>query len=54
MYFENSFNLIAWIHNLSKNQMKYLKSKISEFDLGHEVQYVMMIYDNPKISQDRC
>ncbi|KZX12289.1 MarR family winged helix-turn-helix transcriptional regulator [Methanobrevibacter oralis] len=52
MYFENSFNLIAWIHNLSKNQMKYLKSKISEFDLGHEVQYVMMIYDNPKISQD--
>lgn len=52
MYYENSSNLIAWIHNLSKNQMKYLKSKISEFDIGHEVQYVMMVYDNPNISQD--
>lgn len=44
--------LIGWIHNLSKNQFKYLKSKISEFDLGHEVRYIMMIYDNPCISQD--
>lgn len=52
MYYENSLNLIPWIHNLSKNQMKYLKSKISEFNIGHEVQYVMMIYDNPNISQD--
>ena len=44
--------LIAWIHNLSKNQFKYIKSKINEFDLGHEVRYIMMIYDNPCISQD--
>ncbi len=44
--------LIAWVHNLSKNHFKYLNSKISEFDLGHEVRYVMMIYDNPCISQD--
>ena len=44
--------LVAWIHNLSKNHFKYLKSKIAEFDLGHEVRYIMMIYDNPCISQD--
>ena len=43
---------IAWVHNLSKNQMKYLKSKIAEYDLDHEVRYVMMIYENPNISQD--
>ncbi len=48
---ENS-PFIAWIHNLSKNHFKYLKSKISEFDLGHEVRYIMMIYDNPGLSQD--
>lgn len=43
---------IAWIHNLSKNQMKYLNSKIEELDLGHEMRFIMMIYDNPDISQD--
>ena len=43
---------IAWVHNLSKNQMKYLKNKIAEYDLDHEVRYVMMIYENPNISQD--
>lgn len=43
---------IAWVHNLSKNQFKYLNNKISEFNLGHEVRYIMMIYDNPNISQD--
>ena len=48
----DSSPLIAWIHNMSKNHFKYLKSKISEFDLGHEVRYIMMIYDNPCISQD--
>ena len=48
----DSSPLIAWIHNLSKNHFKYLKSKIAEFDLGHEVRYIMMIYDNPCISQD--
>ena len=50
-FWDNS-PLIAWIHNLSKNQFKYIKSKINEFDLGHEVRYIMMIYDNPCISQD--
>jgi len=48
---ENS-PFIAWIHNLSKNQFKYLNNRISEFNLGHEVRYIMMIYDNPNISQD--
>ena len=48
----DSSPLVAWIHNLSKNHFKYLKFKIAEFDLGHEVRYIMMIYDNPCISQD--
>ena len=43
---------IAWVHNLSKNQMKYLKNKIAEYDLDHEVRYIMMIYENPNISQE--
>ena len=43
---------IAWIHNLSKNQMKYLNSRIDELNLGHEMRFIMMIYDNPNISQD--
>ena len=48
----DSSPFIAWIHNLSKNQMKYLNSKIKELDLGHEMRFIMMIYDNPDISQD--
>ena len=48
----DSSPFIAWIHNLSKNQMKYLKSKIDDLDLGHEMRFIMMIYDNPGISQD--
>lgn len=48
----DSSPFIAWIHNLSKNQMKYLNSKIDELNLGHEMRYIMMIYDNPDISQD--
>ena len=43
---------IAWIHNVSKNQMKYLNSRIDELNLGHEMRFIMMIYDNPNISQD--
>ena len=31
---------------------KYLNSKIHELDLGHEMRFIMMIYDNPNISQD--
>lgn len=48
----DSSPFIAWIHNLSKNQMKYLNSKIDELNLGHEMRFIMMIYDNPGISQD--
>lgn len=43
--------LIAWIHNISLNQQKYMKSKMSEFDLGHDIRYVIFIYDNPGCSQ---
>ena len=48
----DSSPFIAWIHNLSKNQMKYLNSKIDELNLGHEMRFIMMIYDNPRISQN--
>lgn len=43
---------IAWIHNISKNQLKYLNSRIQEFNLGHEMRYIMAIYDNQGLSQD--
>ena len=43
---------IALIHNISKNQIKYLKSRIEEYDLGREIRYVMMVYDNSGCSQD--
>ena len=43
---------IAWIHNISLNQQKYMKSKFKELDLGHDVRYIMFIYDNPNCSQE--
>lgn len=43
---------VAWIHNISKNQMKYLNSHIKDMNLGHEMRYIMAIFDNPGISQD--
>ena len=43
---------VAWINNISKNQMKYLNSHIEELDLGHEMRYIMAIYDNQGLSQD--
>lgn len=43
---------VAWIHNISKNQMKYLNSHIKDMNLGHEMRYIMVIFDNPGISQD--
>lgn len=43
---------IAWIHNISKNQMKYLNSHIDDLNLGHEMRYIMAIFDNPGMSQD--
>lgn len=43
---------IAWIHNISLNQQKYMKNRFSELDLGHDVRYIMYIYDNPECSQE--
>lgn len=43
---------IAWIHNISLNQQKYMKMKFEELDLGHDVRYIMFIYDNPNCSQE--
>ena len=44
--------LIAWIHNISLNQQKYMKSKIKDYDFGHDVRFLMFIYDNPDCSQE--
>ncbi|MBR2557669.1 MAG: MarR family transcriptional regulator [Methanobrevibacter sp.] len=49
----NKYPLAGLIHNISKSQMKYLKLKYDEFNLDHDVVYVMIIYDNPNISQDQ-
>ena len=43
---------IAWIHNISLNQQKYMKSQIEELDFDHNVRYIMFIYDNPNCSQE--
>ena len=43
---------IAWIHNISLNQQKYIKSKFDDLNLGHDVRYIMFIYDNPGCSQE--
>ncbi len=48
---ENS-PLIAWIHNISLNQQKYMKSRIKDYDFGHDVRYIMYIHDNPQCSQE--
>lgn len=48
----NNSPIVALIHNISKNQIKYLSSQIAEYDLGREVRYIMMVYDNPGCSQD--
>lgn len=44
--------VIAWIHNISLNQQKYVKSRSETLNLGHDVRYIMFIYDNPNCSQD--
>lgn len=49
---ENKSPFIAWIHNISLNQQKYMKLKFRDIDLGHDVRYVIFIYDNPNCSQD--
>lgn len=43
---------IAWIHNISLNQQKYMKSKINDFDFDHNMRYIIFIYDNPNCSQE--
>ena len=43
---------IALIHNMSKNQLKYLNSRLKDMNLGHEIRYVMIVYENPDISQE--
>lgn len=43
---------IAWIHNISLNQQKYMKTKLSGLDFDHDVRYILYIYDNPNCSQD--
>lgn len=43
---------IALVHNISKNQLRYLNSQLQDSDLGHEARYVMAIYSNPDCSQD--
>ena len=44
--------IIAWIHNISLNQEKYMKTKFKHLNLGHDVRYIMFIYDNPNCSQE--
>jgi len=44
--------IIAWIHNISLNQEKYMKTKFKQLNLGHDVRYIMFIYDNPNCSQE--
>lgn len=49
---KDSSPFIAWIHNISLNQQKYMKNKFSEIDWGHDVRYIMFIFDNPGCSQE--
>ena len=48
----NTSPFIAWIHNISLNQQKYIKSRCRNLNLGHDVRYIMFIYDNPDCSQE--
>ena len=48
----NNSPFIAWIHNISLNHQKYIKSKFKNLNLGHDVRYIMFIYDNPDCSQE--
>ncbi len=43
---------IAWIHNISLNQQKYMKTKMSGLDFSHDLRYIIFIYDNPECSQE--
>ena len=48
----NNSPFIAWIHNISLNQQKYIKLKIGDHNLGHNMRYIIFIYDNPYCSQE--
>ena len=48
----NNSPFIAWIHNISLNQQKYMKSKIENFDFDHNMRYIIFIFDNPNCSQE--
>lgn len=48
----NNSPFIAWIHNISLNQQKYIKLKIGDHNLGHNMRYIIFIYDNPNCSQE--
>ncbi len=48
----NNSPFIAWIHNISLNQQKYMKSKIESLDFDHNMRYIIFIYDNPNCSQE--
>ena len=48
----NNSPFIAWIHNISLNQQKYIKLKIGDHNLGHNMRYIIVIYDNPNCSQE--
>ncbi len=48
----NNSPFIAWIHNISLNQQKYMKSKIEDLDFDHNMRYIIFIYDNPNCSQE--
>ena len=48
----NNSPFIAWIHNISLNQQKYIKLKIGDHNLGHNMRYIIVIYDNPYCSQE--
>lgn len=43
---------IAFIHNMSKNQLKYLNSRLNDLNLGQDIRYIMIVYENPGISQE--
>lgn len=43
---------IAWIHNISLNQQKYMKSRLDGLDFDHNMRYIIYIYDHPNCSQD--
>ena len=42
----------AWIHNISKNQLKYLNLKLGDMNLDYDLRFILFIDDRPNSSQD--